>query len=60
MSVNEFCGLCISEYEKMKIYSVEEKKVVFYGTFDEAMYSRFADDEVFSFEVKNGKIVINV
>lgn len=60
MSVNEFCGLCLNEYEEMKIYSVDEKRVVFSGSYDEAMYSRFADDEVLSFDVKHGKIVISV
>lgn len=60
MSIYEFCSLCLCEYEEMKIYSVDDETEVFTGTFDEAMYSEFADDEVQSFEIDNGKIVINI
>lgn len=60
MTVYEFCSLCISEYEEMKLYSVDDETEVFSGTFDEAMYSEFVEDEVQSFEVENGEIVVNI
>lgn len=60
MTVYEFCSYCISEYEDMTIYSVDDEMEVFSGTFDEAMYSEFAEDEVQSFEVGNGGFIINI
>ncbi len=60
MTVYEFCSLCISEYAEIKLYDVDNEKEVFSGTFDEAMYSEFSEEEVQSFEVDNGEITINI
>ena len=60
MAVYEFCDLCLNEYEEMKIYNVYDEMEVFSGTFDEAMYSEFAEDEVQSFGIENGEIIVNI
>lgn len=61
MTVGEFCGLCISD-DEMEICSVNTggRKTVFSGTFGEAMNCRYSEDEVWCFEIKNGKVVINI
>ena len=60
MNIYEFCWLYIESSEDMKIWSIEEEKFVFSGTHDEARMSEFASEEVQSFGIEEGIIVINI
>lgn len=60
LTVYELCNLYVEDGETMKIYSCDAEKDVFHGTFREAMYSKYSDMEVSSFDIENGKICINI
>ena len=60
MRIYEFCWLYIESTEDMKIWGIEEEKYVFSGTYDEARISEFVNEEVQSFGIEDGIIVINI
>lgn len=60
MTVYELCYLYIEESEDMEIWDGEKEETVFSGMFREAMDSEFSDEEVSSFGIERGKIVINI
>lgn len=60
IDVYDFCFLYIEDSEGVTIWSAEEEKNVFEGTFREAMDSDYALEEVNSFEIENGRICINI
>ena len=61
ITVFDLCSLYIEYDEEVVIWSVQEKKEVFRGTFSEAMYSsEFADYTVGSFGIENGIVCINI
>ena len=61
ITVFDLCSLYIEYDEEVVIWSIQEKKEVFRGTFSEAMYSsEFADYTVGSFDIENGIICINI
>lgn len=60
MTVYELCELYIESGDEMTIYSMEENENVFRGTFSEAMYSEFSDEEIGSFGIEDGMICINI
>ena len=61
ITVFNLCSLYIEYDEEVVIWSVQEEKEVFRGTFSEAMYSsEFADYTVGSFGIENGIVCINI
>lgn len=60
MTVYEFCELYINGSEEMEIWHNEEEKTVFRGTFNGAAYSDFCFEEITSFGIENGIIVVNI
>ena len=60
IDVYDFCFLYIEDGENVAIWSAEEEKNVFEGTFREAMDSDYAYEEVNSFGIENGIICINI
>lgn len=60
MAVYDLANLYINDGEDMEIWSSEEDKTVFRGTFDEVKDSDYADCEVETFGIENGIIVINI
>ena len=61
ITVFDLCSLYIEYDEEVVIWSIQEEKEVFRGTFSEAMYSsEFADHTVGSFGIENGIICINI
>lgn len=59
MTVGEFCDLYIESSDFVAIYSCEAEKNVFEGTYREASYSQYAEEEISSFGIENGIICIN-
>lgn len=60
MTVNEMCHLYIEGGEQMQIWSIDEEKTVFDGTFYDVMTSDFSEEEVQSYGIENGIIVMNI
>ena len=60
MTVRELCELYIESEETMTIFSMEEERTVFEGSFNEAMYSDYSEEEVGSFGIEDGMICINI
>lgn len=60
MSIYELCSLYIESDEECEIYGIDDERTLFEGSFIDAMYSRYDWEEVQSFGIENGKIVINI
>lgn len=60
MTVAQFCAFYIEETEQVCIWSAEEEKDVFMGTYREAQQSQYADETVSSFGIEGGIICINI
>lgn len=60
MVVQDLCELYIESGEEMEIYSLSKSETVFKGEFSEAEYCEFAYEEIASFGIESGKIVINI
>ena len=60
MTVYDMCFLYLEENEEMSIWNLDDGKTVFQGTFGEAMQSEFRCEEVQSFDIEDGKIVLNI
>ena len=60
MTVYEICEMYINENERMQIYSLGKEDAVFNGTFREASDSDYAWQEISSFGIENGILVVNI
>lgn len=60
MTVQDFCRLALDEEEQCMIFSYLENRIVFEGTFEEAIFSCHAEKEMLWFEMWDGKICINI
>ena len=60
MTVEQLCELYIEDTDSVRIYGLEKGEDVFEGTYREAVYSDYADEEVCSFGVEGGIICINI
>ena len=60
MTVYDFCDMCACNMDELDVFSIDGEQTVFSGTYDDAMYSQYADEEVQSFEVDGGKLVLNI
>lgn len=60
MTVYEMCDAYIEGDEQVQIWSNDKESTVFEGTFNEAMDSDFSDEEVMSYGIENGIIVLNI
>ncbi len=50
----------IESSESVAIYSHDEERNVFHGTYNEAYFSEYADEEICSFGIEDGIICINI
>ena len=60
VSVGQFCSLSIDDRECVRIWSAEESRVLFEGTYNEAMASKYTEVQVGSFNVEDGIVCINI
>ena len=60
VTVGQFCSLYIEETEKVKIWSLEQEKVLYEGTYRDAMNSEYADEVIESFGIEEGLNCINI
>ncbi len=60
MTLYELCDAYINDSEDMEIWDLEKEETVFSGSFDEAKESDYADCEIGTFGIEQGKIVINI
>lgn len=51
MTVYDFCYLCTDDSEEILIWDICSEQQVFSGSMREAMYSKYADAEVCSFDI---------
>ena len=59
-TVEDLAGLYIEGSEKVRIWDIEKEENVYTGTFNDVVYTDFAEEEVASFGIENGIIVINI
>lgn len=59
-TVEDLAGLYIEGSEEVRIWDIEKEKNVYTGTFNDVVYTDFAEEEVSSFGIENGIIVINI
>ena len=60
MTVYEMCNAYIEGGENMQIWSINKEETVFEGTFNDATYSDYSEEEVQSYGIENGIIVLNI
>ena len=60
VTVGQLCHLYIEETAKVRIWGLEQGKVLFEGTYREAQYSKYADEVIMSFEIEDGINCINI
>jgi hypothetical protein len=60
MTVYDFCNLYIEGQELVTIYSLGKECNVFEGSFNEATYSEYSEEEIASFGIECGIICINI
>ena len=60
VTVGQFCSLYIDCTEKVRIWSVDQEKVLFEGTYRDAEVSEFADKVIGSFGIEDGMNCINI
>ena len=62
ISVYGFCCLQCEDSENMRIWDISSdcNNVVFEGTYREAMYSKYSNYEVQSFNIDDGVLCINI
>lgn len=59
-TVEDLAGLYIEGSEEVRIWDIEKEENVYTGTFNDVVYTDFAEEEVASFGIENGIIVINI
>jgi hypothetical protein len=60
MTVYDLCNAYIDGSDEVEIWSIDKEETVFKGTHDEALYTEYAGEEVGSYGIENGIIVINI
>lgn len=60
MTVRELAELYIKSYENVEIWECASQETVYKGTFNEAEVCEYSDNEVTSFGIEDGIIVINI
>jgi len=62
MSVYDFCFLACDDSLECAIYDMNEsvEGEIFRGTYAEAMESQWETEEVESFDVENGVVILNI
>lgn len=60
VTVGQLCNLYIEETEKVRIWSLDQEKVLFEGTYRDARDSEYADEEVCSFGIEDGINCVNI
>lgn len=60
MDVYEFCSFALDDYQNVILWSIDAEKVVFEGSYYDAKYSEYADEEVQSFDISNNILTINI
>jgi hypothetical protein len=59
MDVYDFCILACDSYP-IAVYDMTKNEEVFNGEINDLMYSDYANYEVMSFDLDNGKIILNI
>ncbi len=59
MNVYEFCDVAY-DYQYVILWSIKSEKAVFEGSCYDAKYSRYADEEVQSFNISKNELFINI
>lgn len=59
-TVEDLAELYIEGSEEVRIWDIEKEENVYTGTFNDVVYTDFAEEEVASFGIENGIIVINI
>jgi hypothetical protein len=59
MDVYDFCLLACDSYP-IAVYDMVAEKEVFNGEMSDLMYSDYAHYDVMSFDMENGKIILNI
>lgn len=62
MDVFDFCGLCTDDTTEVRIYDMNPaiEHEVFVGSMWDAQQSRFSDYDVSSFDLDEGRIILNI
>ena len=62
MDVYDFCGLCTDDTTEVRIYDMNPaiEHEVFVGSMWDAQQSTFSDYDVSSFDLDEGRIVLNI
>lgn len=60
MSVYDFCYYALDDSQDVAIWSLDGERIVFEGTYDEARYLEYADEEVQSFDISNNMLTLNI
>lgn len=60
VTVGQFCNLYIEDTAKVRIWSLEQEKVLFEGTYRDAQNSEYADEVIGSFGIEDGINCINI
>lgn len=59
-TVEDLAELYIEGSEEVHIWDTEKEETVYTGTFNDVVYTDFAEEEVASFGIENRIIVINI
>lgn len=59
-TVEDLAELYIEGSEEVHIWDIEKEETVYTGTFNDVVYTDFAEEEVASFGIENRIIVINI
>ena len=62
MDVYDFCGLCTDDTMEVRIYDMNPaiEQEVFVGNMWDAQQSTFSDYDVSSFDLDEGRIILNI
>lgn len=62
MDVFDFCGLCTDDTMEVRIYDMNPaiEREVFVGSIWDAQQSAFSDYDVSSFDLDEGRIILNI
>lgn len=62
MDVYDFCGLCTDDTMEVRIYDMNPaiEQEVFVGSMWDAQQSTFSDYDVSSFDLDEGRIILNI
>lgn len=60
VTVGQFCSLYIDCTEKVRIWSVDQHKVLFEGTYRDAEICEYANEVISSFGIEDGMNCLNI